>query len=203
MLRVYYADISSLSAEGEGQSLSQYRLEKLRMQKRELTRRQGIGAELLLIHALRECFGPVELPLSITTEAGGKPKISGIDLQFSLAHSGNLSVCAISDARLGVDVQMRSTCNDSVIARCFSQDEQNYVAQAEDRDDAFTAIWAGKESYLKAKGTGILFPLASFSALQPPSPARIWHTSIGNFSLAVCLLGGDPVPEKLEQVVLS
>ena len=202
MLQIYYGDVSGLSPSAEGLPLSAYRLEKLHSLKPPLARRQGIGAELLLIHALRAHFGEVSLPLVIEAEQGGKPVLRELDLFFSLSHSGTLAACALSDGPVGLDIQKRSAFRPGVLERFFTPDERQYVLDASDRDEAYTEIWTRKESWLKAMGIGISFSLSAFSGLQPPEPAKIWQKTLGTYSFALCTLGTEPVPNLLERVKL-
>ena len=149
MLRIYYADVSALPENPEGLPLSRYRLEQLNRVRPALRRRQGIGAELLLIRALRELDGDLALPLDILTEQGGKPYLACGTPHFSLSHSGRFAACALSDKTVGLDIQLQSPCRESLVHRFFAPEEQRYVLASEDRDAAFTEIWSKKESRLK------------------------------------------------------
>ena len=202
MLQVYVCDISDLQVNESAAPLSSYRLEKLQKQKSETARRQGIGAELLLIRALRERLGEITLPLEIGTDPGGKPFLKGMDLFFSLSHSGDLAACALSDEPIGLDIQKQSRFREDFIQRFYSPDERQAVLESDDRDGAFTEIWAKKESYLKAIGSGVSVPLASFSSLRPPAPAEIWCAPMGAYRLAVCSLGSGAAPDRIRQIRL-
>ena len=57
MLRIEYGDVRALPTEPEGFPLSDYRLRRLAHLRPALSCRQSIGAELLLIHALRASCG--------------------------------------------------------------------------------------------------------------------------------------------------
>lgn len=202
MLRVYYADVRGVPDCPDGLPLSRYRLEKLAYLKPELNRRQGIGAELLLIQALRELSGDVDLPLDIRREGNGKPCLAGNMPQFSLSHTDHYAACAISESAVGLDIQTLCPANPGVVRRFFAPDEERYVLEAPDRDAAYTEIWCKKESVLKAGGQGITVPLASFSVLSQEERARIWHTSIEGLHISVCVLEGDPTPDLLRKIEL-
>ena len=68
------------------------------------------------------------------------------ELQFSLSHSGGYAACAVSEYPVGLDIQLRETCREKMLKRCFSVEEQDYVKVSENRDEAFTKIWCMKES---------------------------------------------------------
>lgn len=202
MLRIYYADVSALPENPEGLPLSRYRLEQLNRVRPALRRRQGIGAELLLIRALRELDGDLALPLDILTEQGGKPYLACGTPHFSLSHSGRFVACALSDKTVGLDIQLQSPCRESLVHRFFAPEEQRYVLASEDRDAAFTEIWSKKESRLKADGTGLTMELSAFSVLDRSEGERIWHTRVGELHLSVCVSEGNPRPDCLNLIEL-
>lgn len=162
--RLYIRKIDpALKADEE--TFSTYRLEWLKNARSLRRRAEGINAERLLIHALRDTIPETPLPLRIKTGEHGKPELEGSALRFSLSHSGDYCVCAVSDAEIGADIQRLVPPDMRVVERCFSAAEREYVLRAADRSAAFTRIWAMKESLLKLGGSGILVPLASACSL--------------------------------------
>ena len=199
MLRISYGAVRELSASGEGILLSDYRREKLRFLRPERQRRQTIGAELLLIRALRDCGAKPELPLPLMKDENGKPYLPGGSLFFSLSHAGDYAACAISDYPVGLDIQTLSTFREPILRSGFTPDEQCYVLSAANKEAAFTEVWTRKESYMKMSGLGLRLPLQSFSSLAPPENCNIWHTETEYFHLAVCVSGISPIPEKIQE----
>ena len=205
MLKIYYADISRLDLEAVG-PLSDYRKKKLETIKPLLKRRQGIGAELLLNEAVRRSWPELKLPMEIETEEKGKPFCRDLPGHFSLSHSGDYAVCAVSSQPLGVDIQKKVEYRADVSERCFSPDEREQLFKAADRDVEFTRIWALKESYLKASGIGIFTPLSSFSTVEKIQKAAcgFWHTEIGEYQLAVCVRGvSASCPDEFEEIFIK
>ncbi len=165
MLRVYWADIDGADLGVYMDMLSRYRLGRLAAVRGEAARRQGIAAEALLIRALGQLPPGAEPPLDIIAGENGKPFLQGSPLSFSLSHSGNLALCAVSSGPVGADIQVLRRCNERLVSRFFTPDEREHIFSSADRDGAFTEIWALKESYVKALGAGLSMPLDSFSAL--------------------------------------
>jgi 4'-phosphopantetheinyl transferase len=100
-------------------------------------------------------------PASLVLVEGpqGKPEVSNGPF-FSLSHSGDLALCAVSPARrIGVDVeQLRPVAGAEQIARRWftvSELEAYLEARAAQPDQAFLRVWTRKEAYLKALGTGL------------------------------------------------
>lgn len=207
MLRVFYADIRDLPDEAGKLALSAYRKEKLLRQKNAHNRRQGIGAELLLIEAIRSLGREISMPLSIQAGGGGKPSLNDGMVFFNLSHSGNYALCAISDQELGADVQVNSTYRADLASRFFSLEEQQYLQRASDPDDAFARLWTLKESYIKAKGEGLRIPLQSFTVrmqddgvVLPVNGAGFWYSRIPGAHIAVCTLNEpEPSPEIFQE----
>ncbi len=91
----------------------------------------------------------------IAKDEKGCPYIAGKDNLFiSLSHSKGLVMCAFSDNKVGIDVELAKKRRKSVEIRVFTDGEISLVDNAEDEDKAFFTLWTLKESYLKAIGTG-------------------------------------------------
>lgn len=200
--RLTYADARALPLSAEAASLSDYRRARLAGLKSELARRESLGAELLLRRALG---APEGEPLRIGVRDGGKPFLPDREVFFSLSHSGGFVLCALSDRELGADLQRERRWNESVARRCFAPPEREWILSAADRDAAFHQVWAMKESYIKALGTGLSLPLNSFSVPLDGLPGencggwRFWHTCREGLHFALCSRG-EPRPELFEEV---
>ena len=203
MLRVQYGQIGDLPDRCGKLPLSEYRRKQVSGCLSELRRRQGIGAELLLLSMLESWRGLPELPLPLLADEKGKPYLPGESLFFSLSHSGEYAACALSDKPVGLDLQMRRPLREQVLTRCFSPAEQRFVRSSPRPDDDFTELWTAKESYLKATGEGIRLSLSDLDMLSPPHEASFWHGCRDGFHLSVCVLGENAVPERAEKVDLA
>ena len=191
MLRVYFC-----LAEGDAPAfpdglLSAYRKEKLALQKNPSVRSRSLFSELLLRYALRDCGFAPDAPLEITVGEYGKPRLTGGELCFNLSHSADALLCAVSDRRLGADVQRIGAAPDVLMERFFAEEERAYVLSSETADEAFTEIWTKKESWCKLSGKGLALPLPSFSVLDAQIAPLLWHRRAGDYHLCVC---GEAVP---------
>lgn len=153
-ITVLYADVSKLDINKEYPQLSQYRKEKIKKLKQEKDKKMSLGAELLLIKAIKTYYPKTVLPLEIETNQFGKPMIKGADnLNFNLAHSQDIAVCAISDKPLGLDAEHISRVSEKIRDRYFTENEKKLD---------FGYIWTRKEAVVKAEGTGITVGLDKF-----------------------------------------
>lgn len=162
MLEVYFADVSGLDPDRE-YSLSPYRREKLMRQKNVLARKQGLGAELLLIKALESAAPGILPPLDISCGKDGKPELLGSGITFNLSHSGSFAACAVSDSPIGLDIQTERDCDRRLAEKYFTAPERRFIEESENKAYAFTKLWCMKESAVKHIGTGLKTPLSSFT----------------------------------------
>ena len=108
------------------------------------------------------------------------PKAGG-DFQFNLSHSHNRIIFAfVEDADIGVDVEfMKRDFNVTDLARhFFSHDEINSLLALpkKNRPAGFYRCWTRKEAFIKAKGSGLSFPLTSFSVSLDSDSAELLRT---------------------------
>ena len=94
-------------------------------------------------------------------------------LQFNVSHSAGMALIAVgSEHRLGVDIEkIRGDVDTAALAeRFFSLRERSGLQALPHhlRVPGFFACWTRKESFLKATGDGLYFPLADFSVSTHP-----------------------------------
>ncbi|NUM52060.1 MAG: 4'-phosphopantetheinyl transferase superfamily protein [Candidatus Hydrogenedentes bacterium] len=127
---------------------------------------------------LRELLGMyLNIPpagVQLTYTSHGKPDLAaahGSDLRFNLAHSGDIVLIAFARAaRIGIDVERcRPDFDGQRIAdRFFTESESALLRAVRDADRvrAFTQQWTRKESFIKAHGEGLSYPLNAFSIAE-------------------------------------
>ncbi len=82
----------------------------------------------------------------------GKPYAKGINAHFSISHSGELAVCAVSDKEIGIDIEKIRDINPKVSKRFACETELEYINK---HINGFLEIWTLKEAYFKCIGTGL------------------------------------------------
>lgn len=119
-------------------------------------------AHRLLAAALWETYGLQEPILAYG--ANGKPYLCDHpDLHFNLSHCRGLAVCAVGTSPLGVDAEYIRPLRERVLRRVFSPEETTEVQQSQTPDETFFRIWTLKESFVKAIGVGISYPMQSIT----------------------------------------
>jgi len=162
MLKIFTMNVSGIDTSDNSvyEKLSEKRREKVDKIKNECSKKQSIGAELLLNTAVSEEMGKIKTPVLWDCGEYGKPYLTDYpDLHISIAHSGDYAVCALSDTEIGVDIQYMRDFNDSVMRRCFTSSETETVKNAADKKSEFYKLWVRKESFAKAVGKGLMLPL--------------------------------------------
>ena len=199
MLRLYFCPLPEREPEVPPELLSAYRREKLQKQKNALVRLQSLWGELLLRYALRDSAFPVDDALDIAVGEYGKPFLRSGECFFSLSHSAQGVLCALSERELGADLQIRSAYHPALIDRFFTAGEGEYIRSAADPDAAFTELWTKKESVCKCDGRGLALLGQGFSVLDEKIAPQLWHGTRGDYHLA-CFSDAIPAasPEWIE-----
>ena len=196
-------------------TLSTYRRGKVNQMRRPQDKCLSLGAGVLLHRALSDA-GLVPESLSVSFTPFGKPIFNGHpDFHFSLSHSEEIAICAISDAPIGCDVEKMAPFDLRIAQRFFASEECRLLMETprETQPALFCRLWVLKESYLKATGLGLSLPLNAF-AVQPGEPSiLVSPQDAGNYAFAephiaegygcACCVMGEATLEHMEYVDLA
>ncbi len=145
-------------------------------------KRLCIGAELLLRETLiRAGAGPIE-PV---TEEGtyGKPTLKDHpEIRFNLSHSGEMVLCAVSDRKVGCDIEEVARTNLNLMERFFYREEYEKIMNAgspEEQTDMFYRLWTLKESFMKMKGLGLHLAPETFGIRMGEDGPRLIDSANG------------------------
>lgn len=168
-------------------SLSSERQRRQFLAGRALARRthalvQGPGA------AFPGLSAPEQGPPARLTAAGGDEGTPNL----SLSHSGNWVACAMSLARIGVDVQVSTRPRDvlALAELVCTPAERRWLSESEGQaqQDAFHALWALKESGFKAGECASLDQMGFAPDPGAPTPsASAWTLLLDDAVLAIVL----------------
>ncbi len=131
----------------------------LKLQKAE-TANQRIVADAMVRRALSEISGIKTDEISFSTNEFGKPYAENADVQFSVSHSGDAVICAVSDKPVGVDIEKIRDVSFKTAERFATAEELEYIGENAER---FFEIWTLKEAYFKCIGTGLDSSVKSIS----------------------------------------
>ena len=158
-------------------------------------------ARALLALAAAEHWGLSPLP-QIARREGGKPYFPGHEeLHFNLSHSGDLALCALDGAPVGVDIQVVKEWRPSLPRRVCSPDELAWLEERSDLWSAFALLWALKEARVKESGQGLT---SSIRDIRVPLPADrpvqldgLWFGTWTGQGWAAAVCGHREPPEKI------
>ncbi len=131
--------------------MSPPRQAKCRRYRRAEDRALCVLADVVARQALSDHSGVPPEAITFDRAPGGKPFAPGLDLEFSLSHSGRLVLCAVAPFPVGADIQRRRTVSDALIRRAVRAGYQG-ATQAE-----FFRWWVRQEAAGKLSGTGLAF----------------------------------------------
>ena len=154
--------------------LPQHERDRAAQLRTDAQRRSFVIGRVLLRSLVAGAGNAAPVDVTIDVEAAGRPVIVGTLSRFSvsIAHSGDYVVVAVAQRAVGVDVEQlpSSPRHPGLEARVCSPDELRRLElmTGAERERAFTAIWARKEAYGKARGVGLDFDLRSITASVSP-----------------------------------
>ncbi|NLB62180.1 MAG: 4'-phosphopantetheinyl transferase superfamily protein, partial [Clostridiales bacterium] len=159
-VQLYYMNISELSVSPHT-CISQLRAERINAISSEQLQKQSLGVELLLNYYART--NSKSVPVEYAYNNLGKPCIIDESFYFSLAHSGNIAMCAVSDCDVGLDVETKKEVKLALSKKVFSDFELQNFNLAENKADFLIKTWTAKEAYLKLTGQGLRYPMNNVS----------------------------------------
>jgi len=153
---------------------------------RDRDRGRFVVAHGVTREALAYCIGLDPRNIRFAHGSHGKPRLAGspADVRFSLTHSGDQALLAIAAGReVGVDIEKECNLDVCELAHhVFSPREIDSLEALpqDDRHRGFFRAWTRKESFVKALGDGLSFPLQAFDVSvdeNPPQALLAWPTA--------------------------
>lgn len=136
----------------------------------------------LLRRAVKQVWDMDELP-PIVRLPSGKPVFAQDPVHhFSISHSGNMALCALSDQVVGADIELIRPRHEGLPGYVLrGEDYQRYLRLGGDWS-AFYTLWTEKESIVKYTGEG----LKAIKRAGLPAGCKITHISGEGWKGAVC-----------------
>lgn len=121
---------------------------------------RSLAGNILLKKGLRSLNIPGHSLATLKYTAYQKPYFQNDHLNFNISHSGQYTVCAISQThRVGIDVEEINDIPLVDFTDFFYDEEWQAVLNSPDRLHAFYSLWTKKEAFLKVIGSGLNEPL--------------------------------------------
>ena len=150
----YIFNINDLSREDFDfyyNNMSDLRREKVSRLKLDCDKLRTVTGEMLV----KKHFGNDSV---IDIGKSGKPFLVNKKGEFSISHSGDYVLVAVSDTPVGADIEIIRNIRSSVINKVCNTYEKEYINKGVNEKEKtlrFFEIWTFKEAYFKLQGTGI------------------------------------------------
>ena len=147
----------------------------------------------LLGGAFEKLYGKA-LPRIIKDENGKPHFAESCGVHFSLSHSGEYFMCALSEKNVGADIQKKQPVSDNMKKRVFSERELEFADEM--------SLWCLKESFIKLVGKldreykNIEFLKRNDVFCGPDDVRGVILNEISDYAAAVCA-------EHIENVCVS
>ncbi len=154
-MKVYSYNISDASDADFSEwfdAMSSERKEAVKRIKVPQKQKLKIAADHICRKAISEFCSADPDKIGFSVSEHGKPYAKNLDVHFSISHSGDLVICAVSDKETGIDIEKIREINPDTAKRFASENELKYT---ETHQNGFFEIWTLKEAYFKCIGTGL------------------------------------------------
>ncbi|MDY4362316.1 4'-phosphopantetheinyl transferase superfamily protein [Lactococcus lactis subsp. lactis] len=166
-IKVYYIDLRHFTQQDDSyleDKLSNEKWKKIQHYRRYADKKRSIYSEMLIKYVVYKIKGH-DVEIEFEENSYGKPKVKGLNWDYNVSHSGNYVILAISNEKIGIDIQKKFEIDLGVL-KFFHKSEQKMV---QEDPSLFFTFWTLKESYLKYLGVGLSKELDSFSIIDPPN----------------------------------
>lgn len=146
------SDISQNEVETWFKEMSEERQHEVARILNENKRISKIAADNLCRKAVSEfcCVAPSEIRFQ--KNRFGKPFAENLSVNFNISHSGDMVICAVSDKKIGIDIEKIRPYNPKAAEKFATEKELEYIRSNE---NGFFEIWTLKEAFFKCTGTGL------------------------------------------------
>jgi len=116
-----------------------------------------IAGKGLLMKALKDrSIAPEAALEQLRYTANHQPYLEDPDIRFSISHSDDLIVCAVSgEASVGIDVEKIKPVKLSLVRAYLDEQSWNDILDADDPETVFFRHWTTREAVIKASGLGL------------------------------------------------
>ncbi|MBQ9987713.1 MAG: 4'-phosphopantetheinyl transferase superfamily protein [Erysipelotrichales bacterium] len=154
-MRILYDNINHYSQEEYNEFLKLIRQDKRERIAKILHKEdqyRSILGEILLIKLLKE-FNIEYNSIHITTNQYGKPYIQDLDVYYSISHSHEYVICAISNKEIGIDIEKIRHIAPVTLKQYATTNEIEYITSIDKLyERRCFEIFTLKESYFKCMG---------------------------------------------------
>ena len=122
---------------------------------KSLERKQELFGSYLLLKDILEANYNINIKdIELVYNENGKPSIKDSNIHFSLSHSNNIVILAVSDHEIGIDIELISDVKDNLVKKVLTKEELNIYSKlrSKEKNKYFFEVWTSKEASIKAIG---------------------------------------------------
>ncbi len=151
----------------EGVTLPEEELERAGRMKSTESRARFLAARRLLRGMVSRWGGIDPVKVSVTLDAGGKPRLTGEGMpRISIAHSGDLVALLFATVDCGIDLELEREIATRDLAKRFFSPREAALLDGEQTGDLFFRLWCCREAAIKADGRGMAPLIASTEVID-------------------------------------
>lgn len=159
LIYIYYTYLSEENhANLLNNELSKFSIDfiaKIKKQKRWQDAQLSLLGRILLFKGIREQYHLNIEEKEVYYNAFNKPFFKENPVHFSISHSGEIAICAISDdTQIGIDIEKISEININTFKPYMLDTEWKRIKKSINKYEAFFEYWTQKEAIIKALGFG-------------------------------------------------
>lgn len=154
-MKLYKYDIAEINEKDIGlwfDTMSNERKNEVMRLVSKNKRASKIAADYLCRKAISEFCNVAPESIEFFKNEFGKPFAKNLPVHFSISHSGNMVVCAVSNKEIGIDIEEIRPVKPNAALKFATENELKYINSNE---NGFFEIWTLKEAYFKCIGTGL------------------------------------------------
>ena len=157
-IKLYTADYVSLGLQDSWtrlfDTLPEKDRERIGRYRFDADRIRGTLGAAMIRHFAGETFPGEEIRIERTEH--GKPYLYGHEgFEFSLSHSGDMVVLAVSGKPVGADVEIVKGKDWRMFHRFLSEDEMKMIETSREPEERFFEVWTVREAFSKEEGQGL------------------------------------------------
>ena len=153
-------DVSDGELRNQFEQMSDERKESVLRMQNAKKQKLRICADALCRKAISGFCGVNQAEIRFACSPSGKPYAENLPVCFSISHSGDVAVCAVSSHEIGIDIEKIRKVHPRTYEKFCTEDEADYIRSDE---NGFFRIWTLKEAYFKCIGTGLGADIKSVS----------------------------------------
>ena len=122
----------------------------------------------LLAYGLQEEYRLSREDILLEKGEYGKPYLKKYpEIFFNITHCKEMAACAIATKEIGIDIEGVRKFSPAILKRVLTLKEKEQLEGTKQKEEMFFRFWTLKESFIKAIGKGLSFPLQEISFQLP------------------------------------